>query len=131
LSDTCVFLDLGADFAWTKTHKDLCIFLGGVQKLPAGRACECPLLTENWYLQWGIEMGFTGLILCIAIILLTLVYSFRVMMDDAHSIPALALLGIAVGGVFLHSFEDAAVAYTLWLLLGACVRAGTRFRPVV
>lgn len=124
LSDTCVFLDLGADYTWAKNHKDLCVFIGGIRKLPAGKACECPLLTENWYLQWGVEMGYAGLILSLAIILLALWFGLKIPLTDIRIIPVLALLGVAVGGIFLHSFEDGAVAYSLWLLLAACIPAG-------
>ncbi len=124
LSDTCVFLDLGADYSWTKNHKDLCVFIGGIRKLPAGKACECPLLTENWYLQWGVEMGYAGLILSLAIVILALAHGFFMPLTDIRMISVLGLLGVAVGGIFLHSFEDGAVAYSLWLLLGACIPAG-------
>jgi O-antigen ligase len=120
LSDTCVFLPLGADYSWTKAHPNLCVFLGGVRKLPAGKACECPLLTENWYLQWGVEMGYAGFLLALAITGLALWYGCIAFGDDTRLIPVLAFLGIATGGLFLHSFEDAAVAYSLWLLLAAC-----------
>lgn len=121
LSDTCVFFELGADYSWAKNHKDLCVFLGGIRKLPAGKACECPLLTENWYLQWGVEMGFAGLILSLVIIGLALLRGLRFPLADLRIIPVLALLGIAVGGLFLHSFEDAAVAYTVWVLMTAAM----------
>lgn len=119
LSDTCVFLVSGADAGWAKDRPDLCVFVGDVQTQPTGTTCNCPLLTENWYLQWGVEMGFLGLILSLAIILLALLRGLRLPVHDLHLIPALALLGIAVGGLFLHSFEDAAVAYTVWLLMSS------------
>ncbi|MBP7114425.1 MAG: hypothetical protein KBA40_03155 [Candidatus Peribacteraceae bacterium] len=128
LSDTCVFLELGADYTWTKSHPNLCVFLGGVRKLPAGKACECPLLTENWYLQWGVEMGYAGLILSLMIVGVALAYGIRFPLTDVRLIPALALLGVAVGGMFLHSFEDGAVAYTIWLLLSACALGHTKPR---
>lgn len=126
LSDTCVFLELGADYAWTKNHPGLCVFLGGIRKLPAGKACECPLLTENWYLQWGVEMGYAGLILSLMIVGIALWYGIRFPLTDVRLIPVLALLGVAVGGIFLHSFEDGAVAYTIWLLLSACALGRAR-----
>ncbi len=120
LSDTCVFLNVGDDVAWAKHRSDICVFLGGVQKLPAGEACECPLLTENWYLQWGVEMGFFGLFLSLMLVCLVLVRGLRFSVNHAGMIPVLAFLGVAVAGIFLHSFEDSAVAYSLWLLLSAC-----------
>ncbi len=117
LSDTCVFLDLGADITWARSHPDLCVFLGGIRKLPAGKACECPLLTENWYLQWGVEMGYAGLLL--SVILACLVLSLgRKKQQNGHWI-LLAFLGVSIAALFLHAWEDAAVAYTMWLLLSS------------
>lgn len=119
VSDTCVFFDLGADISWAKKRTDICVFVGGVRRLPAGKVCDCPLLTENWYLQWGIEMGYAGFLLCILIILFPFLYARRFPAFSVRMVGPLALLGIATGGLFLHSFEDAAVAYTVWLLLAS------------
>ena len=119
LSDACVFFDIGADFSWAANHKNFCVFIGGIQKLPADNACDCPLLTENWYVQWGVEMGIAGLFLSLAIVVIVLVYGFRFPTNDLRMVPVLAFLGVAVGGIFLHAFEDGAVAYSLWLLLSA------------
>jgi len=116
-SDTCVFFDLGADISWAKKRTDICVFLGGVRKYPAGKVCDCPLLTENWYLQWGVEMGYAGLILCLLILLLPLLAMRKISPFSARAFPLLALAGLAVGGLFLHAFEDSAVAYTIWILL--------------
>lgn len=118
-SDTCVFFDLGADISWAKSIPNICVFLGGVRKLPPGKVCECPLLTENWYLQWGVEMGFAGLLLCILIVGLPLLSVRRISPFSVRAFPILALAGIAVGGLFLHAFEDSGVAYTVWILLAA------------
>ncbi len=118
-SDTCVFFDLGADVSWAKKRTDICVFVGGVRKLPPGKVCECPLLTENWYLQWGVEMGYIGLLLCILIVTLPLLAVRRISPMSARAFPLLALAGLAIGGLFLHAFEDSAVAYTIWILLSA------------
>jgi hypothetical protein len=118
-SDTCVFFDLGSDISWAKKRTDICVFLGGVRKLPPGKVCECPLLTENWYLQWGVEMGVVGFLLCILIVVLPLFAVRRISPFSARAFPLLALVGIATGGLFLHAFEDSGVAYTLWILLAA------------
>ncbi len=119
LSDTCIFLDSGADITWAQGRPDLCVFIDNVQKLPAGKVCDCPVLTENWYLQWGVEMGVAGLLLSLAIIFLVFIHGLKFPVSDVRIFPVLAFLGVAVGGIFLHSFEDSAVAYSLWLLLSA------------
>ena len=96
---------------------------------PANRTCSCPLLTENWYLQWGVEMGVLGLLLSLMIPFFVLrktevvshpptLASYGRAGKAQMNWPILAFLGISVAGLFLHSFEDAAVAYSVWLLLG-------------
>jgi hypothetical protein len=113
VTDTCVMLDAGADTSWAKDRTDLCVFVGGQQVQPMNDVCSCPVLTENWYLQWGVEMGFLGLVLSLLLFLF-------VFFKNVRSPAALAFLGISVAGVFLHSFEDAAVAYSIWLLVASC-----------
>lgn len=118
-SDTCVFFEKDADISWAKDRTDICVFVDGVRALPVGSTCQCPLLTENWYLQWGVEMGYAGLLLCILIVLLPL-RSLRYLSPfSVRAFPLLALSGLIVGGFFLHAFEDSAVAYTIWILLAA------------
>lgn len=121
VSDTCVFFDLGADISWAKKRTDICVFVGGVRRLPAGKACNCPVLTENWYLQWGVEMGYIGFVLSILLVAVPLFYARRFPTFSVRMVGPLAFLGVAVGGLFLHSFEDAAVAYTIWILLASAV----------
>jgi hypothetical protein len=116
-SDTCVFFELGADTSWANKRTDICVFVGGVRKLPLGKSCSCPLLTENWYLQWGVEMGYAGLMLCMLIVLLPLFSARKIPVFSLRFFAPLALFGLGIGGLFLHSFEDAAVAYTIWIVL--------------
>jgi hypothetical protein len=63
VSDACVELPAGSDTAWARPHPELCVFVGGVQAQPADRACSCPFLPENWYLQIGVETGALGFLL--------------------------------------------------------------------
>lgn len=115
-SETCVKLDGGADTAWAKDRPDLCVFVAGVQVQPQGRECDCPILTENWYLQWAVEFGWVGLIV-------SLLIPFFVLRKREWNAPMLAFLGISIAGLFLHSFEDAAVAYTVWILLAVTLQS--------
>ncbi len=121
LSDTCVFLPQGSDYNWARSIPDLCVFVGGTRRHPAGRSCDCPVLTENWYLQFGVELGVFGLAFSLALAFLVLLRFFKVPFSDPKMSVLLAFLGLSVAGLFLHSFEDSAVAYSIWVLLAACI----------
>jgi hypothetical protein len=142
-TDTCVHLLPQDDPAWAKPISNLCVFLGTVQVQPTDRACNCPLLTENWYLQWGVEMGWVGLLLSLVLAGIVFVRLKRLATSDERlaslsspTLPAtryplpispfqlfafsifLVFLGLSVAALFLHAWEDAAVAYTVWIILG-------------
>lgn len=117
VSDTCVFFDLGADISWARQRTDICVFTGGVQRLPAGKTCNCPLLTENWYLQWGVELGWVGLFVSLGLVFFVAWNSFA-QLPTTHY-PLLTFLGISIAALFLHAWEDAAVAYTVWVLIAS------------
>ena len=114
-SDTCVHLEEGDDASWAEDRPDLCVFVGETQVQPTDRECMCPLLPENWYLQIGVELGAVGMLMFVALVLLILKklrvtsYELRVMY--------LIFLGVSIAALFLHAWEDAAVAYTVWILL--------------
>lgn len=93
-------------------------------------------LPENWYLQIGLEMGLTGLVLFLGILFLlfkNLLMSARA--DTAcYPDPAerwsnvslsllktglfFALLGIAIAGLFTHSFEETTTVLILFGFIG-------------
>lgn len=123
LSDTCVFVSAGADIAWAESRTDLCVFVGDVQKLPVGRTCNCPVLTENWYLQWGVEMGGIGLL--VSVMLVFFVLSRASWREHHGSWIFLSFIGVSVAALFLHAWEDAAVALTVWVLLAALMPTAT------
>lgn len=117
-SDTCVELPAGSDASWAADRPALCVFVGGMQVQPLDRECSCPLLTENWYLQWAVEMGWPGLLLSLLLPALILSRAWRQRRwNGAH----LAYLGLSTAGLFLHSFEESAVAYTVWVMLASVV----------
>ncbi len=107
VSDTCVHLEPGADPSWAADRSGLCVFVGEIQVQPEGK-CNCPLLPENWYLQLGVELGVIGFVLFILITVVVL---------KKLKTTGLIFLGLAVAAVFLHAWEDAAVAYTVWLMV--------------
>ncbi|HLD71225.1 MAG TPA: O-antigen ligase family protein, partial [Candidatus Peribacteraceae bacterium] len=115
-SDPCVHLPDGSDVSWAIPHPELCVFLGGYQVQPSDRECNCPVLPENWYLQIGVETGVLGFVLFVALIVLVLRKIFKARDELGHAI-ALSFLGISVAALFLHAWEDSAVAFTLWILL--------------
>lgn len=125
-SDTCVELPAGADWSWAQPHPALCVFVGGIQVQPP-EACTCPVLTENWYLQLGVEMGWMGMLLFLGIVGVILeriqarsgerVAGSSTSQLIANHYLLLALLGISTAALTLHAWEDSAVAYTAWILL--------------
>lgn len=138
LSETCVFLRPQDDPSWAKTTPRLCVFLGSTQVQPSDHVCRCPFLPENWYLQIGVEMGVIGFVLFIVLIVLVLrrlgMHNTQYTMH--HKPPSkdhfpfvishfvfLAFLGISIAALFLHAWEDAAVSYTVWLLLAIHLRS--------
>ncbi len=119
-SDACVELEKGSDATWAQAHPDLCVFVGGEQVQPTGRECTCPFVTENWYLQIGVELGVIGFALFVAFVILLL----RALRRNGDSLaPFLGMLGISICALFLHAFEDSAVAYTAFLLAAFFVPA--------
>jgi hypothetical protein len=113
VSDACVHLEAGADASWAQAHPQLCVFVGGRKVQPAERACRCPFLPENWYLQIGVETGVIGLILYLGVIALVL---FR--LRRASMTVFLWFVGVSVAGMFLHAWEDPALAFTAWAMAG-------------
>jgi hypothetical protein len=110
VADACVLLEEGSDASWAIPHQNLCVFVGSAQVQPVGRACTCPLLPENWYLQLGVEGGWIAMLAFVALVVLLI----RRLWPTP---PAMALLAVGIASLFLHAWEDAAVAYTVWILL--------------
>ncbi len=155
LTDTCVFLRAQDDPKWAEKIPQLCVFVGGVKVQPMDRECSCPVLPENWYIQIGSELGILGFILFLSLIVMILYRlkvespstplgtggKWKVSMyhDTSHNgslttyhLPLrssvfLSFLAIAVAALFLHAWEDSAVAYTLWMI-SACVLPQASFR---
>ena len=123
-SDTCVILRPQDDPSWAKSSPSLCVFLGEgkqVQPDPATYTCKCPWHPENWYLQLGVELGVVGFVLFLVLTVMMIITGIKRM--GMH--PAvLAFLGVSIGALFLHAWEDAAVAYTIWLLLASVLPSG-------
>lgn len=131
-SDTCVILRPQDDPSWAKSTPSLCVFLGEghqVQPPPDAYTCKCPWHSENWYLQLGVEMGVIGFVL---FVLMTIFIVKKIWISEQITVnreqlftihsslftsTLLAFIGISIGALFLHAWEDSAVAYSLWVLL--------------
>lgn len=90
------------------------------QRFDAQRAT----ITENNYLQVGIE---TGVIAMAAFVALTLALirrlnrAVRTVADVGVSAARSASIGLALGAFLLHTWNDVAVAWVFWGVAGACL----------
>lgn len=91
---------------------------------PASKNSEQPIITENSYLQVGIETGVIGLMLFIATVLLTgfALLKQSKLVDEASPLFAV-LIGLSATNLFLHTWADSATALVLWGLMGYCLAA--------
>ena len=74
-------------------------------------------LPESWYLQVGLESGVLGLLLFVCILILSLRAILASRQPFSRAI-ALAIVGVSTAALFLHSWESAAVALSIWTLAG-------------
>lgn len=91
---------------------------------PASRNTARPVITENSYLQIGIETGLLGLALFVATVILAgyALWVRRLVVNE--SVPLLAaLIGLSATNMFLHTWADSATALVLWGLIGYCLAA--------
>jgi len=119
VSDSCVYLEAGADTSWAQDRPALCVFVGGTQVQPL-QPCHCPFLPENWYLQIGVELGILGFLLFIT---LTIVLLWKLRKDDNGGEVFLIALGVALAALLLHAWEDSALAYSIWVLAAVALSA--------
>ena len=117
LHETCVFLRKGDDPSWASDRPELCVFVGGKQVQPVDHECDCPVLPENWYVQIGVELGVAGLILY-----LLLIGAILRKLTKGTAVVFLVFLAVSVAALFLHAWEDAALAYTLWMLVAVTLK---------
>lgn len=113
-SDPCVHLEAGADASWAQAHPQLCVFVGEAQVQPVNAPCDCPFLPENWYLQFGVEGGALALALIIALTGLVLSE-----LKKRSMTVYLWFLGVSIAALFLHAWEDPALAFTAWIMAAA------------
>lgn len=90
----------------------------------AGRDLSERVISENAYLQVGIEVGVLGMVLFVALLVLVVTQ----LLERARrgggllvSGAAAAGLGLALGGMFLHVWNDIPTAWTFWGLAGVAL----------
>lgn len=94
---------------------------------PASQTTAHPIITENTYLQIGIETGVIGLLLfglTLLLVLLALHKQFRIV-DESVALFAI-LIGLSVANLFLHTWADSATALVFWGLAGYCLATNNR-----
>ena len=78
-------------------------------------------ITENFYLQVGVETGVLAGVLFGALTIVAIARLGRVAARsteaDVHAAHG-ALLGLAVAALFLHVWQELAVSWTMWILAG-------------
>ncbi len=74
-------------------------------------------IIENYYLQLGYELGVTGLVLFIAIVVLLIWRLFIVGGAFAIAVAA-ALIGISITALVLPAWTDSSTALIVWTLAG-------------
>jgi multidrug transporter EmrE-like cation transporter len=73
-------------------------------------------------LQIGVETGVFGLLLFLSLLVIIGQSLLRIRETSPLALPtALMLVSVCVAGLFLHAWEDSAVAYTLWILVAAAL----------
>lgn len=87
---------------------------------PVSHHSDEPIITENYYVQLGHEIGVIGLMLFVAVCVLLLVRLQKIATPDARILYA-ALIGYAICNLFLHTWSNEAVALQWWLLAGLIV----------
>jgi len=76
-------------------------------------------VSENWHIQMFQEFGWVGGIFYLLFLYNLFVYLYKKSKNDVFARGAfLALSGLVVAGVFLHSFEDSSTSLSLFLLMG-------------
>ncbi len=83
------------------------------------------IISENQYLQIGLELGVIGLIAYLTIFFSFLKRAFNnikrgslKLLKGINSGLFISLIGLLVSGLFLHSLTDATLIYTLAIVLG-------------
>jgi hypothetical protein len=78
-------------------------------------------IAENYYLQIGQEIGWTGMILFVVLQTTIMIALWKGRANDLHLALFLTAIAITVTNLFLHTWADEVVAITFWLFAGAAL----------
>lgn len=93
---------------------------------PASFHSHQPLISENYFLQIGIETGIAGLIAFSAFQLLVGRALWQQQREHGLAVPLLAaLVGINLVNLFLHGWADSTLALVYWTLAGVTLGSRT------
>jgi hypothetical protein len=83
------------------------------------------IISENFYLQIGLELGFLGLIIFLLIMIQLIQKTYLGFQDGRDRLKrgfnlglGLGLIGVLISGLFLHTLTDASLIFTVAILLG-------------
>ncbi len=86
---------------------------------PASQYGANPLITENWFLQIGVELGLIGLMLMLVFLVHVAVEAVRRKPHSpVHLSVAATIAGVAIACLFLHSLADSTLAILLFATAG-------------
>ncbi|MHB1864835.1 MAG: O-antigen ligase family protein [Candidatus Saccharimonadales bacterium] len=80
-------------------------------------------ITENYYLQIGIETGWLGFIIFLAINLLVALSLWRRRSDTLSLVLFISFIGLIVCNLFLEAWTDDTLCYIWWGLAGIAIAA--------
>jgi O-antigen ligase len=81
------------------------------------------IITESWYLQVATQTGIVGGLAFVFLVGMVLLGLWQRARNTEFAIgPLCALVGVALGGLVLHTFEEPAVAWAVWVFAGLSLR---------
>lgn len=118
--------DEGHVFAW-QNGLDIALRnplgLGFGASGPASKYGANYSITENWYVQILLELGWLG-ILAFALLFVELMRRWWLSNDRVSKVLLASSVGILVANLFLHTYADSTLAIISWTLFGLSYGAG-------
>ena len=84
---------------------------------PASKYGSGYVITENWYVQLLLELGWIG-ILAFGVLVIDLARGWWLSDDRVSKVLLASLLAILMANLFLHTFADSTLSIIWWILAG-------------